>query len=165
VFWEVLERGRGRERNKLFYATLYAPHVRSGSGRLKGMIATPHPASAKRAGFTTLKQNVWLDLREMASSVEHLAYGVIGIQQKQRIKRRDARHQSAAAPKLTTITMNGLVCCPHFRLMHRQEPQRLFDLRNFGPRVEAREGRNEQFAGDLISTGRFIELCKRQCSA
>ena len=41
-----------------------------------------------------------------------------------------------------------------------EEPLRFFDLRNFGPRVEADEGGNEQFAGDLIPTGRLIELCK-----
>jgi hypothetical protein len=44
--------------------------------------------------------------------------------------------------------------------MHCDEPPRLFDLRNFGPRVEADESRNELFAGDLIPTGRLIELCK-----
>jgi hypothetical protein len=41
-----------------------------------------------------------------------------------------------------------------------EEPLRFFDLWNFGPRVEAYEGGNEQFAGDLIPTGRLIELCK-----
>jgi hypothetical protein len=41
-----------------------------------------------------------------------------------------------------------------------EEPLRFFDLRNFGPRVEADEGGNEQFAGDLIPTGRLTELCK-----
>jgi len=49
--------------------------------------------------------------------------------------------------------------------MNCEEPPRFFDLRNFGPRVEANEGRNEQFAGDVIPTGRLIELCKWQCSA
>ena len=44
--------------------------------------------------------------------------------------------------------------------MHCEEPLRFFDLRNFGSYVEADEGRNEQFAGDLIPTGRLIELCK-----
>ena len=34
--------------------------------------------------------------------------------------------------------------------MHREEPLRFFDLRNFGPCVEADEGGNEQFAVDLI---------------
>src|SRR5262249_8389934 len=49
--------------------------------------------------------------------------------------------------------------------MHREKPLPFFDLRNLGPRVEADEGRSEQFAGELIPTGRLIELCKRQCSA
>ena len=44
--------------------------------------------------------------------------------------------------------------------MHCEKPLRFFDLRNFGPRVEADEGRNQQFAGDLIPTGRLMELCK-----
>jgi hypothetical protein len=44
--------------------------------------------------------------------------------------------------------------------MHREEPLRFFDLRNFGSYVEADEGRNQQFAGDVIPTGRLIELCK-----
>src|SRR5262245_10093605 len=67
---------------------------------------------------------------------------------------------SAAVPELTIVAVNGLAYCPHGRLVHRQKPLRFFDLRNFGPRVEAREGANKHFAGDLISTGRLIELCK-----
>ena len=46
------------------------------------------------------------------------------------------------------------------RPTHCEEPPRFFDLRNFGPRVEANEGGNEHFAGDLIPTSRLIELCK-----
>jgi len=38
---------------------------------------------------------------------------------------------------------------------------RLFDLRKFEPRTEADEGRNEQFHGGLLPTGRLIKLCKR----
>jgi hypothetical protein len=45
-------------------------------------------------------------------------------------------------------------------LMHREEPLRFFNLRNFRSYVEADEGRNQQFAGDVIPTGRLIELCK-----
>jgi hypothetical protein len=67
---------------------------------------------------------------------------------------------SAAAPELTIVAVNGLAYCPHGRRAHRQEPLRFFDLRNFGPRVEAREGRNKHFAGDLISTSSLMELCK-----
>ena len=44
--------------------------------------------------------------------------------------------------------------------MHREEPLRFFDLRNFRSYVEAEEGRNQQFAGDVIPTGRLIELSK-----
>ena len=49
--------------------------------------------------------------------------------------------------------------------MNCEEPPRFIDLRNFGPRVEPSDGRGEQFAGELIPTGRLIELCKRQGSA
>ena len=41
-----------------------------------------------------------------------------------------------------------------------EEPLRFFNLRNFRSYVEADEGRNQQFAGDVIPTGRLIELCK-----
>jgi pimeloyl-ACP methyl ester carboxylesterase len=58
------------------------------------------------------------------------------------------------------VRLLTIACRPSDRLMHSEEPLRLLDLRNFGPRVEADEGRNEQFAGDLILTGRLIELCK-----
>src|SRR5262249_5890193 len=52
----------------------------------------------------------------------------------------------------------GLAYCPRGLLTHRQEPLRFFDLRNFGPRAEAREGRNEQFASDLMPAGHLVEL-------
>jgi hypothetical protein len=44
--------------------------------------------------------------------------------------------------------------------MHCEEPLRFFDLWNFRSYVEADEGRNQQFADDVIPTGRLIELCK-----
>ena len=44
--------------------------------------------------------------------------------------------------------------------MWSEEPLRFLDLGKCRPWVEAEEGRNEQFAGGLILTGRPIELCK-----
>jgi hypothetical protein len=62
-------------------------------------------------------------------------------------------------PSLTiwTVAISLLACN---WLVHCEEPLRFFDLRNFGSRVEANQRRNEHFAGDLIATGRCIELCK-----
>ena len=52
-------------------------------------------------------------------------------------------------------TNDQSACQPGGGLMHCEEPLRFFDLRNFGSYVEADEGRNQQFAGDVIPTGRL----------
>src|SRR5262245_6356009 len=63
-------------------------------------------------------------------------------------------HQALARQQGSSTTEAAL------RLRHCEEPVRFFDLRNLGPRVEANEGRSEQFAGELIPTDRLVELCK-----
>src|SRR5262249_53018992 len=67
------------------------------------------------------------------------------------------------APLCWTMTNQGLSAWR--RPTHCEEPPHFFDLRNFGPRVEANEGRNEQFAGDLIPAGHLVELCECRRSA
>jgi hypothetical protein len=44
--------------------------------------------------------------------------------------------------------------------MHCEESLCCLDLRNFRSRVEADEGRNEQFGGGSIAGGRLVKLCK-----
>src|SRR5262245_7651065 len=65
------------------------------------------------------------------------------------------RRPDCPGPRTTTISLTAWR-----QLMHREEALRLFDLRNFRSYVEADEGRNQQFAGDVIPTGRLIEPCK-----
>src|SRR6516162_5175895 len=49
--------------------------------------------------------------------------------------------------------------------MSAEEPPRFFDLRNLASRLEANQGRNEQFSRDLTLISPVIELCKGQHSA
>ena len=60
----------------------------------------------------------------------------------------------------TTASQGSSTIEAAVRLMHCEELLRFFDLRKFGPRVEADEDRNEQFAGGLMPIRRLIELCK-----
>ena len=102
--------------------------------RIRG---TPH----KRAG-----RSLEVDAREQRW--RHFDPSVLAI---------SAKETTRPSLMIWTVAISLLACN---WLVHCEEPLRFFDLRNFGSRVEANQRRNEQFAGDLIATGRCIQLCK-----
>src|SRR5262249_50170585 len=74
-----------------------APKPEAPGKQDQGNDRSPAPASASASRVYGPQQNVWLDPREMASSIEHPTYRVIGIQKQQRINS-SSDHRSLRQP-------------------------------------------------------------------